>query len=41
LIAISGRDFVDAVSSSETAFSIGQRVSDERLSNTEPDSSKA
>ena len=32
LIAIDGRDFVDAVSSSEVAFSIGRRVSDELLS---------
>jgi MFS family permease len=32
LIAIDGRDFVDAVSSSEVAFSIGCRVSDELMS---------
>jgi hypothetical protein len=31
LVAIGGRDFVDAVSSSEAAFSIGRRVTDERL----------
>jgi hypothetical protein len=32
LITIDGRDFVDAVSSSEVAFSLGCRVSDELLS---------
>jgi CRP-like cAMP-binding protein len=32
LITIDGRDFVDAVSSSEAAFAIGRDVSDELLS---------
>ena len=32
LVTINGRDFVDAVSSSEAAFSIGRRVADELLS---------
>ncbi len=35
LVAIIGRDFVDALSSSEAAFSIGRRVADERLSHNE------
>ncbi len=37
LIAIDGRDFVDAVSSSEIAFSIGCRVSDELMSRNQAD----
>ena len=37
LIAIDGRDFVDAVSSSEIAFSIGCRVSDELMSRNQGD----
>jgi CRP-like cAMP-binding protein len=34
-VTIDGRDFVDAVSSSEAAFSIGSRVTDELLSRDE------
>jgi hypothetical protein len=37
LVTIDGRDFVDAVSSSEAAFSIGRRVSDELLSRDQAD----
>ena len=41
LVTINGRDFVDAVSSSEASFSIGQRVADEHLSRTEPEGPSA
>ena len=41
LITIDGRDFVDAVSSSEIAFSIGCRVSDELMSRNDADGSIA
>ena len=37
LVTIDGRDFVDAVSSSEAAFSIGCRVADEPLSRDQTD----
>ncbi len=37
LVTIDGRDFVDAVSSSDAAFSIGCRVADEHLSRDQAD----
>jgi CRP-like cAMP-binding protein len=37
LVTIAGRDFVDAVSSSEAAFSIGCRVAEELLSRDQTD----
>jgi CRP-like cAMP-binding protein len=36
LVTIDGRDFVDALSSSEVAFAIGTRLSDERVARHEP-----
>jgi MFS family permease len=41
LVTIDGRDFVDAVSSSEAAFSIGQRVADDLLGRNEADGTSA
>ena len=41
LVTIDGRDFVDAVSSSEAAFSIGRRVADELLSRNETNGPQA
>jgi len=41
LVTIDGRDFIDAVSSSEAAFSIGCRVADELLSRDQADEPSA